>query len=101
MFLFSGRNADHVTTEKYLIFQSNYKVIWFLFSGHNADDIAETVIMNVLRGDVARLQRCTAITTGDGSEGVITRSVFREMGDIARLDFLGKGVITWVVLKRS
>ena len=44
--------------------------------GHNADDIAETVIMNILRGDVARLQRCTAIATGDGSEGAIARFGF-------------------------
>ncbi|KAJ2952515.1 hypothetical protein O0L34_g6832 [Tuta absoluta] len=40
-------------------------------TGHNADDIAETVIMNVLRGDIARLKRCTAISTG--SEGTIPR----------------------------
>ncbi len=32
-------------------------------TGHNADDIAETVVMNVLRGDVGRLQRCTDIIT--------------------------------------
>eukprot|EP00271_Cylindrocystis_brebissonii_P022665 TRINITY_DN8805_c1_g3_i1.p1 TRINITY_DN8805_c1_g3~~TRINITY_DN8805_c1_g3_i1.p1 ORF type:complete len:336 (-),score=51.74 TRINITY_DN8805_c1_g3_i1:298-1305(-) len=34
-------------------------------TGHNADDIAETVIMNLLRGDVARLARCAAIITGE------------------------------------
>lgn len=37
-------------------------------TGHNADDIAETVLLNILRGDIARLSRCTLITTGeDGS----------------------------------
>ncbi|VEL32370.1 unnamed protein product, partial [Protopolystoma xenopodis] len=40
-------------------------------TGHNADDTAETVLMNTLRGDIGRLQRCTSVITA--SDGLIMR----------------------------
>lgn len=39
-------------------------------TGHNADDVAETVLMNLLRADLSRLSRATNIITGDANSDV-------------------------------
>ncbi|RMZ90618.1 hypothetical protein DV736_g2173, partial [Chaetothyriales sp. CBS 134916] len=39
-------------------------------TGHNADDVAETVMMNLLRGDLPRLARATAIVTASAASEV-------------------------------
>ncbi|KAI4215872.1 MAG: hypothetical protein LQ351_001860 [Letrouitia transgressa] len=38
-------------------------------TGHNADDVAETVVMNLLRGDLPRLGRATGIVTASPAAG--------------------------------
>lgn len=39
-------------------------------TGHNADDVAETVMMNLLRADLPRLSRGTSIVTASGASDI-------------------------------
>lgn len=39
-------------------------------TGHNADDVAETVMMNLLRGDLPRLSRATSIVTASSASEI-------------------------------
>lgn len=39
-------------------------------TGHNADDVAETVMMNLLRGDLPRLSRGTSIVTASSASEI-------------------------------
>ena len=66
-------------------------------TGHNADDVAETVLMNLLRGDLARLGRATSIVTSTPAAGV--KDVGTDTG--AEVEGEGEATVGITNVKRS
>lgn len=62
-------------------------------TGHNADDIAETVLLNILRGDLPRLSRCAAIITGLYVVTIVTNDLLPVV--LPLLVFLMKAHAVW------
>lgn len=69
-------------------------------TGHNADDVAETVLMNLLRGDMPRLSRATSIITSTPATATDKPLVQLQNGD-AESDTPGNGTVGITNVKRS